>query len=170
MERRSEPPARPYRQPKAISPEQIRKIKVLQRQVGLSDEDYRAMLKSVAGVSSCKELTGAKIDRVIKHLSREEGKGKREKGNVGASRRLARTGRGQSCEPMATEEQLKKIMALWHEVSRAPEEKRAAALRVFLKNRYKVDSLNWLTLEAAVKVIEGLKKMAGRKSRPGETT
>jgi hypothetical protein len=138
---------------KTITPAQIKKIKILQRQLGLSEEDYRAMLRSVAGVESCKALTGAKIDLVILHLERCRGQG------AGASGNNKKAGYSR---PMATQPQLDKIQELWERVSTAPPDKRQMALDFFLLKRFKVHSRNWLSAATASRVIEGLKQMAGR--------
>lgn len=46
----------------------VAKIHIAKNQLGMSDDTYRAMLKSVAGVTSSKDLTPQGIDKVIKHL------------------------------------------------------------------------------------------------------
>lgn len=156
---------------KTISTAQIRAIKMMQRRLGLDDGDYREMLRSVAGVSSCKDLAGPKIDRVIRHLHNVMGQGQGAGKGPGARSQGAEKqwsgARGQGPGgsghgEMATDEQLQKIWALWNEVSRAPLAKRKVALQAFLLNRYKINAVNWLTKELAVKVIEGLKKMRDR--------
>ena len=137
---------------KSITGSQIKKIKTLQRRLGLENGDYRLMLRNVAGVSSCKELKGAKIDLVIRHLE----------GRIGYRRSQVqfgkeRTERNNEGKPnWATERQVRKIREMWRQVSR---EKTEAALRVWLRRRFKVGAVEWLTVGQAAGVIEGLKAM-----------
>ena len=60
-----------------ISNAQVKKIKVMQRKLGLDDDAYREMLWGVARVKSCKELKGPKIQLVIKHLEHCVGRASR---------------------------------------------------------------------------------------------
>jgi len=108
--------------------------------------------RKLAGVSSCKELKGAKIDLVIRHLE----------GRIGYRRSQVqfgkeRTERNNEGKPnWATERQVRKIREMWRQVSR---EKTEAALRVWLRRRFKVGAVEWLTVGQAAGVIEGLKAM-----------
>ncbi len=138
-----------------ITPRQIKAIKTLQRRLGLDDGDYRLMLWSVAGVKSCKDLSGPKVDLVISHL-------RRCAGQAAAPRRRPPQG-GPAGPERATALQVKKIEALWGQVSRAPAASQAQALTNWLRNRFKVGALAWLSRQEAEKVIEGLKAMAGRR-------
>jgi len=158
-----------------ISPAQIRKIKTMSGKVfGRDDAAYREMLRGQAGVLSCKELKGPKIQRVIRHLERCLGGVSSEQG-AGSSRS---TGAGTPTEnrkpktenrPLrATEAQLAEIRRLWGRVSRVAlewgRESRQAheALSKFLWRRFRAAAPEWLTLAQAQGVIEGLKAMAGR--------
>lgn len=143
-------------QPVHITPAQIKYIKTLQRAAGLDDDAYREMLEGVAGVKSCKDLTGARIDRVIRHLAQCSGGAPA----AGAS--------GPAAGPrMATLRQLFAIRRLWALVSVSSFAEQAAALKKFLKNRYGVEILEWLTFSQAGKVIEGLKSMQQRRQITG---
>ena len=164
-----QPQKRPWKNLYSINKPQIQKIKILQRQIGLDDDVYREMLWNVAQVRSCTELKGPKIDLVIKHLEKcagqnRPGTGDRRRGKKLPAAPVSRP-RSPVLEPMATDDQLGMIRALWAEVSRAPAFKREQALRVFLEKRFKVSSLEWLTLEKAQLVIEGLKVMAAREEK-----
>lgn len=150
----------------APSRAQVRKIKTLQGLVfGDDDAAYREMLRGQAGVGSCKDLRGPKIDRVIRHLERCAGQtgNKRSAGETPAP-----TGRGKRGPLRATEEQLDKIKVLWNNVSRVAwefgtESRQATqALNKFLLRRFRVAAPEWLTLLQAQKVIEALKAMGGR--------
>ena len=55
---------------KQITNAQIKKIKTLQRVCGMDDDVYRLMLKNVANVTSCTQLKGKSIQKVMKHLEK----------------------------------------------------------------------------------------------------
>jgi hypothetical protein len=147
----------------AITPRQIRKIKVLARRLGLDDGEYREMLWGVARVKSCKELTGPMIDAVIRHLQRCTGapspqpSPSGERGLTGAP-----AGKPTSSPGLATARQLAAIRGMWDRVSLAPPAGREQALRKFLFKHFRVAAVEWLDLSTASKVIEGLKKMVRR--------
>lgn len=130
-----------------ISRGQIKKIKVLQRAVGLDDDDYREMLWGVARVKSCKELRGPKIQLVIKHLEKCLGI------------------EGKNGKPRP---QVREIRRLWGRMSRVaqewgPESRQAhQALNRFLLKRFQTAAPEWLTAPQASKVIEALKAMGRR--------
>jgi len=154
-----------------ISPGQVKKIKTMQRAVGLSDAAYREMLRGQAGVESCKDLKGPKIQIVIRHLESCLGGVSSEQGAVNSEQKIHRLEAGATVPgPLwATAWQLKEIRRLWGRVSRVaaewgPESRQAhKALNKFLWRRFKVTALEWLTLTQAQRVIEGLKAMAGRR-------
>ncbi|OHX21222.1 gp16 family protein [Chromobacterium sphagni] len=64
-------------------------IHIAKKELGLDDETYRAMLLSVGGAASSKDLTQDGIDRVLTHMKRCGWKPKRkaaDKPRVGESR------------------------------------------------------------------------------------
>lgn len=143
-----------------ISKPQIKKIKTLQRAVGLDDDGYREMLWGVARVKSCKDLKGPKIQVVIKHLERCAGQ-------IPPNPPLPKGG-GKG--PLrATPDQLEHIRRLWGRVSRVaqewgPESRQAhEALNKFLWRRFQKAAPEWLTLPQAQRVIEALKAMGRRR-------
>lgn len=64
----------------------LAKIHIAKQQLGLDDETYRVMLRSVGGVESAKDLTPTSAARVLAHLERS---GFKPKGNVGRRPRVA---------------------------------------------------------------------------------
>lgn len=48
----------------------IQLIHIAKTQVGLSDEDYRAVLESTAGKSSCSDMTLFELDEVLKAMKK----------------------------------------------------------------------------------------------------
>jgi hypothetical protein len=153
-----------------ISSGQIKKIKVMQRAMGLDDDGYREMLWGVARVKSCKDLKGPKIQLVMKHMERclgkEQGPGAR---GQGPGKTLNLKPRTQNPPLRATADQLEHVRRLWGRVSRAaqewgPESRQAhEALNRFLWGRFKVAAPEWLTLPQAQRVIEAIKAMGHRR-------
>ncbi|MEX3614807.1 MAG: regulatory protein GemA [Burkholderia gladioli] len=80
----------------------LAKIHVAKKHLGLDDDSYRAMLQSVGGVTSAKDLTPVSATRVLKHLERS--------GFVPT--------RPTSHRPPADDAQSAKIRALWLELYR----------------------------------------------------
>ncbi len=145
----------------SISKGQIKKIKALARRVfGNNDDLYREMLWGVAKVRSCKDLSGPKIDLIIRHLEKCAGQGRKSPGAARAPESVTCAG------PLrATERQLAAIRRWWNQISVFSPAERERALRNFLKRRFGVERLEWLTRQQATKVIEGMKAMA-RRGRP----
>jgi hypothetical protein len=54
----------------AISPAKIRLIKTAVRQLDMSDDNYRAMLRRTAGVTSAKDVTLGNFDAVMAEFNR----------------------------------------------------------------------------------------------------
>jgi hypothetical protein len=156
-----------------ISSAQVKKIKVMQRAMGLDDDGYREMLWGVARVKSCKELKGPKIQLVMKHMERCLGGGGSSRLKVQSSKSNTRNLKSETRNPppRATEAQLINIRSLWGRVSRVaqewgPESRQAhEALKTFLWKRFKVAAPEWLTLPQAQRVIEALKAMGRREDK-----
>jgi phage gp16-like protein len=133
-----------------ISPAQIKKIKVMQRKLGLDDDAYREMLWGVAREKSCKDLKGPKIQLVMKHMERCLGI------------------EGKTSKPRP---QVREIRRLWGRVSRVaqewgPESRQAhEALNKFLWRRFQAAAPEWLTAPQASNVIEALKAMGRREAQ-----
>ena len=98
-----------------IKPRLIRLIHIAKQQVGMSDNDYRALLANVSrGKTSSKDLTAEQLETVLRHIKAQ-----------GFMPAVATTG-GQILRH-SQPEQLKKIRSLWlelHEmgVVRSPQE------------------------------------------------
>lgn len=141
---------------------QIKKIHYLKSILGLDDELYREMLMSF-GVQSSKNLTyteavifleiledkAVALNKWQKHPKKYEG--------------LNRD------KDMATSAQLRMIEAMWREVCYFDDDKFAKkSLRKFLKSKFKIDDIMFLTKSKATKVIQGIKgiKKNLKKVRP----
>jgi len=144
------------RQP--ISKQQIRAIHTLKNAAGMDDDTYRAMLREFDGVESSTALTLRQADALIDDLKRKAGQEPRQQ------RKATRHNDLEGRPGMATPPQLRKIEAIWSEVSRAEDpESRAKALRSIVGRIAKVSDLRFLDREGASKVINALEAM--KKSR-----
>lgn len=105
--------------PLPITGPQIKKIHTLLHRFKISDQSYRELLKMHFSVDSCKALDIKQAAFLIEIL---------EAWQTGQNR--------------ATPKQLRKIDALWNEVSRAPEgSERKKALRSFVKRQTGCDDV-----------------------------
>lgn len=137
----------------------LAKIHVAKKQLAMDDDAYRAMLRSVGGVDSAKDLTSAAADRVLRHLERSGFKPVRKSNARGVAE-----GR-----PLAGDPQSTKIRALWLELHRAgvvrnPTE---AALAAYVKRQTGVEALQWLSSAQASQLIEALKRWLARNTPQG---
>lgn len=129
----------------------IKLIHVARRELGMDDETYRLMLKGLPGLdgaTSTAELNIPNLERVLEQLKRRGFKVRPNKGS----------------RPLADDEQAKKIRALWltlHDLG-AVRNSSEAALVAFVKNRTKVEALQWLNVDQASRIIEHLKQWVGR--------
>lgn len=151
------------RQP--ITRGQISAIHTLKTRLGMDEESYRALLQEFGGVESSKELSWFQADELIDEMKRKAGqepqvnhKGKRHRGLEG------RAG-------MATPAQLRKIEAVWAEVSRVEDsEERAKALRSFVGKIARVSDLRFLDRRGVAKVIAALTAMQKRRGLAQKTS
>jgi len=129
-----------------LPPAKIALVHVAVRQLGLGEEDYRAVLSKAAGVTKASELDARGFDAVLDHL--------RRLGFVSAHRKRsygARLG-------MATDGQVRLIRELWAEVSgNLPEPQLNAWLQHF-----GISALRFATKDKAAKVIAALKAWKAR--------
>ena len=143
---------------KTIQPGQVKRIHVLLNLIGVSDQDYRARLDEEFGVRTCKKLTRAEAGRFIRSM---EAIAKGMGIDTGRRRRRREWKRRPG---MATPAQLRKIEAMWADVSRqkTPGEKRKA-LGAFLEKRFGVSDLAFVTHEMPGKIIHTLEVMKKQK-------
>lgn len=146
----------------AITKGQVKMIHTLKGALGLPESIYRSALAEWYQVTSCKELTAEQAEGMIQKLrgyavelgSWEERPNKQTKYDDLADRL-----------EMASPPQLRKIEAMWAEVSRIEEpESRKRALRSLLERIAKVSDLRFLDAEGAGKVINALNAMKKKKA------
>lgn len=129
---------------------QIRKIHTLKNILGMDDDLYREMLMSF-DVQSSKNLTFTEAGIFIEIL---------EEKAIALNKWVKRTKKYENLnrdEEMATNAQLRMIEGLWRDICYYDTDKYAKkSLRKFLKSKFKVDDIMFLTRVKACKVIQAI--------------
>lgn len=134
---------------KTLRSSDLAKIHMAKKALGMTDDDYRALLARVGKVGSAADLDIAGRARVLREFER-------------LGWRAQPTGKPKP--KLCGEPQAKKIRALWLAlygagVVRNPDE---SALLAYVRRQGQVDRLEWLSVRAASAVIEALKKWCRR--------
>jgi phage gp16-like protein len=132
-----------------IAPKKISLLHVAKSRLGLSDENWRDVLRNVAGVGSSRELDDAGFDAVMLHFERMGFKsdfGQRNMGN--------RVGK-------ASPAQVEKIRALWSEYTAGAGND--AQLGRWLSRQFKISALRFLDSGQAHKAIGALSVMIAKR-------
>lgn len=136
-------------------------IHTLKSALSMSDDRYRAMLWDNFAINSSLDLSGFQAAQLIKFLKNQAlqagvwlGKSKEKYNNL-----LPRSAL------MATPKQLRKIEAIWGDVSRAKTTKeRAQSLEKFIYRIVGIGKMEWLQKNHVNKIIKALETMKGNKS------
>lgn len=133
------------------TPSQIKRIHILKSLLGLDDDLYREMLMSF-GVCSSKDLTFTEASVMLDILETRAEERNLWKKMPKPYEDLNRDSK------MATPPQLRMIKGLWREICYFDNNEFAnKSLRKFLKTKFKVDDINFLTKTKAIKVIQAIK-------------
>jgi len=124
----------------------IRLIHVAKQKVGLTEEEYRALLEGISGKTSSTELTITELEAVLKAFKRL---GFQVKKMAATPDEVGR----------ATADQIDYIKGLWELSARVKTE---AALNAFIKRITGVPYLRWLDKQAAQKVILAVRYIAAQ--------
>lgn len=131
--------------PLSLTRKQTALIHLAKKQLGLSDERYRFILKEMAGVETSKDLDQTGFELVMKAM-------------MALGFRSAFTKTFYSHRPgMATPAQVSLIRALWREY--ASRDGSESALNKWLERIFKVSALRFATEGQAEKAIRALRKM-----------
>lgn len=122
----------------------IQLIHIAKSQIGLSDEDYRAVLESTAKKTSCSEMTLFELNEVLKAMKKLGFKVKKLE--------TKETELGWD----ASKEQMDYIKGMWELVAR---DKSDRALYKFIKRITGADHPRFMTAKDSQKVIIALRKM-----------
>ncbi|WP_417622179.1 regulatory protein GemA [Parasphingorhabdus sp.] len=131
----------------------IQLVQIAKRQLGLSDERYRAALREYAGVESSTKMDDTGFDRLMDHF--------RSLGFVSDKRQASFSSNDRI--GMATAGQVSLIRELWNEVSNGGSE---ISLNKWI-SRFGVSALRFLDDKTAPKVIAGLKGWKARLEEQG---
>ena len=135
---------------------QIKKIHTLKKVLGIDDDLYREMLMSF-GVCSSKDLTFTEAKVLLDILETRA-----VERNIWKKLPKKYDDLSQR-DDMATPPQLRMIKALWTEICYCKEADFVnKSLRKFLKSKFKVDDIRFLTKNKAIKVIQGIKAIYKR--------
>ena len=133
------------------TPSQLKRIHILKSLLGLDDDLYREMLMSF-GVCSSKDLTFTEASVMLDILETRAEERNLWKRMPKPYEDLNRDSK------MATPPQLRMIKGLWREICYFDNNEFAnKSLRKFLKTKFKVDDINFLTKTKAIKVIQAIK-------------
>jgi phage gp16-like protein len=131
---------------------QIAKIHIAKKQLGLDDDTYRAALKVATGKTSCKGMSSAELDRVLAHF---KAKGFKV--------------RSKAKRAFSNKSYVRLIYALWASCHKLGEiqDGSKSALRSFVAKRteqagHRRDDPEFLTYDEASPIIETLKSMEKR--------
>lgn len=133
----------------ALTKKQTALIHVAKAQLGLSDDDYRAVLRDEAGVGSSRNLDNDGFDAV---MERFRSLGFKPTDTPPAYGRRA---------GMATPAQVSYIRSLWSEYTDGVGDDRS--LGKWLQRTVKVSDLRFVSFAAARKAITGLRAMVEKK-------
>jgi len=163
--------AQTQRKTKPITTAQIKRIHTILHVMGISDENYRAALESRFNVTTCKDLTVQEAKGFIDELEKLAQKTDRERYQAKmnkaaeefAGKQPKRFDDLDNRPGMASAAQLRKIEAMWQEVSIIPEAApRAKALRRFIQRITGVADIRFLDSEMSGKVINAINAMQKR--------
>ena len=130
---------------------QLALIHVARKQLGLSDERYRGILRTVADVDSSKDLDRQGFELVMQTMAALGFRSDFTRGFYGRRR------------GMATPAQVSDIRRLWGIYAANPDDGRA--LDKWLERTFKVSALRFATGEQADAAIRALRAMIGRSRR-----
>lgn len=125
-------------------------IQVAKRRLGLTDEDYRAILGRIAGVTSSRDLDDIGFAAVMHHFNALGFQSTSKKRNFGDRK------------GMATPAQVSKIRTLWGAFTNG--DGTDASLGKWLDKTFKVSSVRFIPAALAPKVIGALNTMIGRRA------
>lgn len=146
--------------PPPITPGQIKLIHVMLTRQKIDDDDYRALLESLYGVDTCKNLTRKQANELLTRL----GAGQKPKPAQAAKPAPPRR-RDPNVVALATPAQHQLIRELIHEVKWRMQPP-AAAYAAWLQRNQSLDKVR--TTTEAAKVIRGLKALKAHQQGGGQ--
>jgi hypothetical protein len=142
LNRGAAPPPRPVPPGPGLDRKKLALIHVVKKEIKLSDEDYRCVLRRIAGVSTSKDLDEAGFRRLMRFLVRSD--------------HFRANAHGMTLKQKLF------IKALARELAWDP-----AHLKNFIRKYYRKEGLEGLDRLEASKLIESLKAVRAHESRAG---
>ena len=132
--------------------QQLAKIHIAKKQLGLDDDTYRALLMQLAGVNSAKDLTASQLTKVLEHFKKSGFKGSK-----------TYPGKPHNADSKAANaKQLGKIEALLADAGRP-----WAYALALAKRMYKKDALEFCDGRELAGIIAALAKDAAKRGAGG---
>lgn len=131
---------------------QLAKIHIAKKDLGLDDGDYRYFLNSVTGKESAKLLTDREANVVLEEFKRRGWKVKSSKPKNLKYQDL------KNRDGMATPPQLRLIEALWMSGT-GIREKTPTALRKFLSNKFGISDMRFVEDNQVGKIVRSIKSI-----------
>lgn len=137
----------------------IAAIHTLKSKLGLSDDDYRALLRNLTGMTSSKDMTAAQREAVRDHMQNLA-----VRAGVAKPMRSRRNTFSQSKQAASPRE--RKVWALWHQLYRDGKlrDNSAAALNAFVARTVTVSALRFCNAAQLDTLIEALKSWQNRET------
>ena len=146
-------------------------IHVLRSRLGLSEDDYRHVLRELTGKASCSEMSVPERAKVREHLQRQAQR-------LGVAGKPGRPGRAQPLTPeqfahakREARPKERKVWAMWHALHRAGHVEHAdqATLDAWVARTVHVSALRFATDAQLHTLIEALKQWLDRPAIRNET-
>lgn len=150
---------------KSLRTRELSAIHVLKSKLGMDEDDYRAMLAEVAGVTSAGAIAdSAGRQLVISHLRGLE----RRMGLDDAPSEDRQPKRGWMKFEDDDEPLVRKVKAMWIELGKAGHVERTTlpALNAWVKRHWDVDHVRWLEPKQLSKAVEMMKQWIERGAEP----
>lgn len=160
---------------KPITAAQIKRIHTIKHILNISDDNYRAALDSRFNLTTCKDLTLhqaisfiTELEKLASKVQTERFQTQRDEAKQKAEEAKPKRFDNLDNRPgMASAPQLRKIEAMWQDISIIPEpDARGRALRHFIKRISGVADLRFLDSQGAGKVINALNAMQKKSKAP----
>ena len=141
-----------------LTKKQIALIHVACKELGINEDDRHLIQEEFTGFRSLTKMTYQAWSRLVQHLEA-----------CGFKNPLRLQADSSQLTADNKSRLVTKIYALWYTLAGTYYEpgKERAALRGFLKKRFRVDHENFLSTEEAIKVIEALKAISARRKEHG---
>jgi hypothetical protein len=147
-----------------IDKTQTIRIKILQKELGLDDDEYRRLLEQHAGVRSSTLLSRVQAAEFIAMLQRGGRVTPSVAGVAGGWPYNDLDGR----PGMASGKQVRMMMAMWSEVSDAPAKVREERFGHFLRNRFQLAGYRWVQDKDVSRIVRALKAMKRQKVKAAQ--